>query len=85
MPVPWAETPAQSLLDLPDKLKAMIMAAGFAPVFWKDQTETAALWWKKVNEIKKAKGTGPLNPGLVFGERADYFGMNMEKNFLIVP
>lgn len=81
MPVPWAETHAQSLLDPPDKLKAMIMAAGFTPVFWEDQTERAALWWKKINEVKKAKGKGPLNPGLVFGKRADHFGMNMEKNF----
>ena len=55
--------------------------AGFELVYSEDKTKNAALWWEKVNAIKKAKGTGPLNPSLVFGENAGCFGANMERNF----
>jgi hypothetical protein len=55
--------------------------AGFELVFTEDKTSSAALWWEKINAIKKAKGTGPLNPGLVFEENAKKFGANMEQNF----
>ena len=80
-PVPWAGSAASSLLCSQQDLKEYAQAAGFEIVSSKDKTKEAVLWWEKVNAIKKAKGTGPLNPGLVFGKNAEHFGANMERNF----
>jgi cyclopropane fatty-acyl-phospholipid synthase-like methyltransferase len=80
-PVPWAGTETASMLCSRQELGEQAKKAGFELIFSEDKTKTAALWWEKVNAIKKARGTGPLNPGLVFGENAERFGANMEHNF----
>jgi SAM-dependent methyltransferase len=80
-PVPWAGNPSASMLCSRQALGEHAKKAGFELVFTEDKTSSAALWWEKINAIKKAKGTGPLNPGLVFEENAKKFGANMEQNF----
>nr|WP_319495410.1 class I SAM-dependent methyltransferase [uncultured Desulfobacter sp.] len=80
-PAPWAADAAASMLCSRQNLGTYAQKSGFELVFSEDKTASAALWWEKVNGIKKAKGTGPLNPGLVFGENAACFGANMEHNF----
>ncbi|NDY70711.1 class I SAM-dependent methyltransferase [Desulfobacter hydrogenophilus] len=80
-PVPWAANESASMLCSRQDLGEYAKKAGFELVFSEDKTHSAALWWKKINAIKKARGTGPLNPGLVFGENAGQFGANMEQNF----
>nr|WP_321401512.1 methyltransferase domain-containing protein [uncultured Desulfobacter sp.] len=80
-PVPWAADASASMLCSRKKIGEYAKKSGFELIFSEDQTTSAALWWEKVNAIKKAKGTGPLNPGLVFGENAGCFGANMEHNF----
>lgn len=80
-PVPWAGNAAASMLCSRQDLGEYAKKAGFELVFSEDKTKNAALWWEKVNAIKKARGTGPLNPSLVFGKNAGRFGVNMEKNF----
>lgn len=80
-PVPWAGNAAASMLCSRKTLGEYAKKAGFELVFSEDKTKSAALWWEKVNAVKKARGTGPLNPGLVFGENAGRFGANMEQNF----
>ena len=80
-PVPWAGNPAASMLCSRQDLREYAKKAGFELVSSEDKTKSAALWWEKVNAIKKTRGTGPLNPGLVFGENAEQFGANMEQNF----
>ena len=81
MPVPWASDPAISVLTPWSDLDHRLSRAGFQPDHVSDETEHSAAWWKMVNTVKRKKGAGPLNPGLVFGEDADRFGPNMEKNF----
>lgn len=80
-PVPWAGNAAASMLCSRQEIEAYAEQAGFELAFSEDKTKSAALWWEKVNAIKKARGTGPLNPGLIFGENAGRFGANMERNF----
>nr|WP_319396920.1 class I SAM-dependent methyltransferase [uncultured Desulfobacter sp.] len=80
-PVPWAADAPASMLCSRQLLGEHAQKSGFELVFGEDKTTSAALWWEKVNAIKKARGTGPLNPGLVFGENAGHFGANMEHNF----
>ena len=80
-PVPWAVDASASMLSSHKHLGEYAQKTGFKLVFSEDKTTSAALWWEKVNGIKKARGTGPLNPGLVFGRNAERFGANMEHNF----
>lgn len=80
-PVPWAANASASMLCSRQNLGEYAQKSGFKLVFSEDKTTSAGLWWEKVNAIKKAKGAGPLNPGLVFGENAGLFGVNMEQNF----
>ncbi|MCG8551054.1 MAG: class I SAM-dependent methyltransferase [Desulfobacterales bacterium] len=80
-PVPWAGNASASMLCSRKNLGEYAQKSGFELVFSKDNTTNAARWWEKVNAVKKAKGTGPLNPGLVFGDNAESFGPNMEHNF----
>ncbi|WP_287126491.1 methyltransferase domain-containing protein [Desulfobacter sp.] len=80
-PVPWAGDAAASMLCSRQDIEEYAEKAGFKLIFSEDKTTHAALWWEKVNAIKKARGTDPLNPSLVFGENAGSFGANMERNF----
>lgn len=80
-PVPWANNASASMLCSRKDLGEYATKAGFELVSCEDSTINAGRWWEKVNAVKKAKGTGPLNPGLVFGENAERFGANMEHNF----
>lgn len=80
-PAPWAGNAAVSMLCSRKDLEEYAKNSGFELVFSEDKTKSAALWWEKINAVKKTKGTGPLNPGLIFGENAEQFGPNMEKNF----
>lgn len=80
-PVPWAGDASASMLCSQQDIGEYAQKIGFELVFSGDKTENAVLWWEKVNTIKKTRGTGPLNPGLVFGENAVLFGANMERNF----
>ncbi|WP_020589751.1 class I SAM-dependent methyltransferase [Desulfobacter curvatus] len=80
-PVPWAGNAAASMLCSRQDLGEYAQKAGFELVFSEDKTTNSARWWEKINAIKKARGTGPLNPALVFGENAGCFGANMEHNF----
>ncbi|MCG8688075.1 MAG: class I SAM-dependent methyltransferase [Desulfobacterales bacterium] len=81
MPVPWANDSSTSFIEPWEILEKELSDTGFSPTYFSDETQTNADWWKKVNAIKKAKGTSPLNPGLVFGDNARLFGPNMEQNF----
>lgn len=80
-PVPWAGNAAASMLCSRQDIEAYAIKTGFKLILSEDKTTHAALWWEKVNTIKKARGTGPLNPSLVFGKNAGCFGANMERNF----
>jgi len=81
-PVPWAGNAAASMLCARQDMASHAKQAGFKLIFSKDQTKEAVLWWEKVNAVRKTRGPGPLNPGLVFGEKhAGHFGPNMERNF----
>jgi sarcosine/dimethylglycine N-methyltransferase len=42
LPVPWAESPAQSHLVTPDELAGLLRESGFAIAHWDDLTEPAA-------------------------------------------
>ncbi|WP_321419726.1 class I SAM-dependent methyltransferase [uncultured Desulfobacter sp.] len=80
-PVPWAGNASASMLCSRQNLGECAQKSGFNLIFSEDNTSNAVSWWEKVNAVKKAKGTGPLNPGLVFGKNAECFGANMEHNF----
>nr|WP_320190384.1 class I SAM-dependent methyltransferase [uncultured Desulfobacter sp.] len=80
-PVPWAGNASTSMLCSKKNLGEYAQKSGFELIFSEDNTTNAVHWWEKVNAVKRTKGTGPLNPGLVFGENAECFGANMEHNF----
>ncbi len=82
-PVPWASKASISFLDFWDTLASILDQAGFKTGFVSDQSETARLWWKKVKKISETRSsrTDSLGPGIIFGDKAAFFGQNMAANF----
>ncbi len=81
MPVPWAADTAISFLPSWEELKTQLNQTGFNENYFSNETQNAAAEWKKINAIREKKGLHPLNPSLIFGEKAASFGPNLEKNF----
>lgn len=81
LPVPWAADASISFPSSWEELKEELKQAGFKEDYFSDETENAAAGWKKINAIREKKGVHPLNPSLIFGDKAASFGPNLEKNF----
>lgn len=78
-PVPWARTPATSFLLTAEQTREAIIAAGFHPLAWLDDTEAAKAWIAKLRE----SGPPPMpNLGLVMGPDFAQFVQNLGRNLM---
>ncbi|MCF6248198.1 MAG: class I SAM-dependent methyltransferase [Desulfobacula sp.] len=82
-PVPWAFGPSISFLEPWEATAVQINKTGFTPISIIDNTDFASGWWKKIKSIPRSESRRPnaLNPGLIFGKNAAFFGENMFANF----
>ena len=67
-PVPWARTAATSFLLTADQTRAAILAAGFRPLVWQDDSEAAKAWIVHVRE-----SSPPPMPNLSLVMGPDFF------------
>ncbi len=81
LPGPWAADASISFPSSWEALKGILEQTGFKEDYFSDETENAAAGWKTINAIREKKGVHPLNPSLIFGNKAASFGPNLEKNF----
>ncbi len=78
-PVPWARTPATSLLLTAAATREAIEAAGFRARVWQDDTKAAAVWFA---ETRAAGPPPPPNLGLVMGPDFAQLTGNLGRNLL---
>jgi SAM-dependent methyltransferase len=78
-PVPWARDPAISHLVDPESLRALLEAAGFEVVSWRDRT-AEGLDWHRARSQAMADGAPPAGPRIFIGEDfAEILG-NLRRN-----
>jgi SAM-dependent methyltransferase len=65
-PVPWAADPEISFLEHPTRIRAMILAADFAEVVWRDVTADALAFYRQ-RAAAAAEGAPPLGLHLLLG------------------
>ncbi len=82
-PVPWAFEPSISFLEPWDATAELIKMIGFQTVNSIDNSDVARDWWKKVKSFPASEKNrrNALNPGLILGKNAVFFGENMFANF----
>ncbi len=81
-PVPWASKNTISFLTSWEYQSKLLSTTGFLSIFEEDKSNEALVWWEKVSAFAKKKAkSNPLNPGLIFGTNAKFFGKNMATNF----
>jgi sarcosine/dimethylglycine N-methyltransferase len=78
-PVPWARTPATSVLFTAEATRAAIEPAGFRTLVWQDDSETAKTWFAQV----RASGPPPSpNLGVVMGPDFAQLSGNLARNLM---
>jgi hypothetical protein len=78
-PVPWARSPATSVLLTADATRAAIESAGFRTRAWQDDTEAAKAWFAEIRE----SGPPPFpNLGVVMGPDFAQLAANLGRNLL---
>lgn len=82
-PVPWASSPDISFLVPWESMLTILESAGLSKVGISDKTAFATKWWEKVkkNAANNQGAPSPLNPKLIFGDNAKFFGPHMHHNF----
>ena len=76
-PLPWSRAPDTSFLLTADATREAIEPAGFRPIAWQDDTETAIAWFQQL----RASGLPPsLNLGLVMGQDFAAVTANLGRN-----
>lgn len=84
-PAPWASAPAFSFLETPERVKALIEAAGLRAVSWEDVTPRALSWMaeqKAAREARAALGEAelPAAAALLMGKGAPEKLRNIARN-----
>ncbi len=78
-PVPWARTPATSLLLSAAATREAVESAGFRTLVWQDDTEAAKAWFSQL----RASGPPPSpNLGVVMGPDFAQLATNLGRNLL---
>ena len=82
-PVPWAGEPDISFLEPWQKISSIISRCGFMAGFHENRTGFALEWWEKAASAASRNPPAPdrMGPGIVFGENAQFFAVNMRHNF----
>jgi SAM-dependent methyltransferase len=81
-PVPWARDPTTSFPVRPAELHALLEAAGFAVVSWRDTTAEARLWLDEMKTRMAEPDAPPSMLRLLFGEDAQAMVQNLARNLL---
>jgi SAM-dependent methyltransferase len=82
-PLPWARTPDVSFLVTPDRLRALVEAAGFRILEWKDETATLSSSLTQPNAPDRVRTTGNrVVMGEDFAERARNVARNQAEGRL---
>lgn len=79
-PVPWAEDASISFLVPPERLRALLEAAGLELVRWRDVTTGGHAWFEKVLERVKREGPPPVGLHLLMGAGAPEKMQNVLRN-----
>jgi SAM-dependent methyltransferase len=78
-PVPWARTPATSVLFTAEATREAVEPAGFRTLVWQDDSETAKAWFAQV----RASGPPPSpNLGVVMGPDFAQLSGNLARNLM---
>jgi len=72
-PVPWARTAADSFLVRPMELRALLEAAGFEILSWRDTTAAGREWFKEMRARQESGGQPRLGAHVLLG--ADFPAM----------
>jgi SAM-dependent methyltransferase len=81
-PVPWARDPATSFPVRPAELRALLEAAGFEVVSWRDTTPESRLWLEEMKARMTEPDAPPSTLRLLFGEDAKGMVQNLARNLL---
>jgi SAM-dependent methyltransferase len=65
-PVPWAADPDISFLERPTRMRALILAAGFAEVTWRDVTAESVAFYRE-RAAETARDAPPLGIHILLG------------------
>ena len=87
-PVPWARDPATSFVVRPGELRALLEAAGFDVVSWRDTAAEARLWLEQMHARMAEPDPPPNTLRLLFGDEAQAMVQNLSRNLLeerVVP
>lgn len=87
-PVPWARDPATSFVVRPGELRALLEAAGFDVVSWRDTAAEARLWLEQMHARMAEPDPPPNTLSLLFGDEAKAMVQNLSRNLLeerVVP
>ena len=81
-PVPWARDRTTSFPVRPAELRALLEAAGFEVVSWRDTTAEARLWLEEMKARMAEPDAPPSMLRLLFGEDAKAMVQNLARNLL---
>jgi SAM-dependent methyltransferase len=87
-PVPWARDRTTSFVVRPAELQALLEAAGFDVVGWRDTAAEARLWLEQMQARMAEPNAPPSMLRLLFGDDAKAMVQNLARNLLedrVVP
>lgn len=82
-PVPWASDPSLSYLAPPDRLRELVIDAGFDEIVWRDVTEPSLQWFRDVVESMQSRppdAPQPLGLNLLMGSNTPVKARNVVQN-----
>jgi SAM-dependent methyltransferase len=79
-PVPWAREPSISFLMTPQQMRNTLEATGFEVLVWRDTTEAARVWFRRLGEKIRQEGTSPLGLQLLLGQEFRQMAHNQVRN-----
>lgn len=79
-PVPWASQPSLSFLVTPEKLRELLLEAGFEITSWRDTTEAGRNWFREMTSRIQNGGPPPLGFHLLLGPEFPKMAENMRRN-----
>lgn len=79
-PVPWSQGPESSFLSTPEELRCLLELTGFVIKTWKDSTEEARVWFRKVTASARETGLRPLGLHTLMGNDFKLMSQNQLRN-----
>ena len=79
-PVPWARDPSISHLATPDKMKSLLIDAGFKLLNVQDSTDESQSFFEKMTELMARTGSPPVAWRLFLGDDFPVMARNQVRN-----